>query len=305
MLRCSRLGELSRALGYSCDLVRGGLRGKELAIRARVQMLQGCLLAEEIYPRRLSWHWHDFTGRPSLVLVQQGHAIAEVGEPKPQLLLLQAGGLNGAVLESAAHDVTITQAPCRLVRLVLPRGSRLPGGNQALPVDLALLLPMLRLLEQALLHPAEDHTRQELGTTLLTYVFDRLAAAGCVIELSSGRLAGDSGDALQQLDQWLPAHLAEPLELSDLAAAVNLSPRRLQELCRASRGCSPMDLLRQQRLALLAQQLRDPQLAGRSLGGLLAGLQLSDSASTRQAFARQYGCSPADYRRGGRAGAPV
>ena len=101
------------------------------------------------------------------------------------------------------------------------------------------------------------------------------------------------------------AHLAEPLDLADLAEVVNLSLRRLQEICRQRRGCSPMDLLRQQRLALLAQQLRDPQLSGRSLGGLLAGLQLSDSASTRQAFARQYGCSPADYRRGGRAGAPV
>jgi AraC-like DNA-binding protein len=101
------------------------------------------------------------------------------------------------------------------------------------------------------------------------------------------------------------AHLAEPLDLADLAEAVNLSPRRLLEICRQRHCCTPMDLLRQQRLALLAQQLRDPQLAGRSLGGLLAGLQLSDSASTRQAFARLYGCSPADYRRGGRAGVPV
>jgi hypothetical protein len=55
----------------------------------------------------------------------------------------------------------------------------------------------------------------------------------------------------------------------------------------------------------LAQQLRDPELAGRSLGGLLVGLQLSDSASTRQAFARQYGCSPADFRRGAMARVPL
>jgi AraC-like DNA-binding protein len=283
-----------------------------LAIRARVQPLGACLLAEEIYGRRLSWRWHDPSGRPSVVLLQHGHAIAELAEPQlkpqpqpqPQLLLLQAGARNGAVLSAPAHDMTITQAPCRLVRLVLPVGSQLQGAGP-LAVDLALLVPMLRLLEQALQQPAAAHTRQELGATLLAYVLDRLAAAGCAIELPPQRAAHESADALQQLEQWLPDHLGEPLELAHLAAAVNLSPRRLQELCRAKRGCTPMDLLRQQRLVLLAQQLRDPELAGRSLGGLLVGLQLSDSASTRQAFARQYGCSPADFRRGAMAGAPV
>ncbi len=298
MLRCSRLPELSRALGYGCDLVRGGLQGKELAIRARVQSVGACLLAEEIYGRRLSWRWHDPIGRPSVVLVQQGHAIAETGQPQPHLLLLQAGARNAAVLAAAAHDMTITQAPCRLVRLVLPIGSQLQGGTQALPVDLALLLPMLQLLEQALQHPAQAHTRQELGATLLAYLLDRLAAAGCDIALPAERTAADPGDALQQLERWLPMHLAEPLELADLAAVVNLSPRRLQELCRARHGCSPMDLLRQQRLARLAAQLRDPGCTQRSLRGLMAELQLSDSASTRQAFERAYGCSPAAFRRG-------
>jgi AraC-like DNA-binding protein len=295
VLRCSRLQELSRALGYGCDLVRGGLRGPQLAIRARVQPLGACLLAEEIYGRRLSWHWHDPSGRPSVVLLQQGHAIAELGTRQPQLLLLQASARNGAVLAAAAHDMTITQAPCRLVRLVLPVGSQLQGTG-ALSVDLTLLLPMLRLLEQSLQHPAEAHTRQELGATLLAYVFDRLAAAGCVIELPPAASAGDSGDVLEQLEQWLIAHLLESLELADLAAAVNLSPRRLQELCRSKRGCTPMDLLRQHRLALLAQQLQDPQLARRSLRGLLDNLHLSDSAATRQAFVRLYGLPPVQYR---------
>jgi AraC-like DNA-binding protein len=51
-------------------------------------------------------------------------------------------------------------------------------------------------------------------------------------------------------------------------------------------------------LARLAAQLRDPACAQRSLRGLMDSLQLSDSASTRQAFERAYGCSPATYRRG-------
>lgn len=57
-------------------------------------------------------------------------------------------------------------------------------GVGPLAVELALLVPMLRLLEQALQQPALAHTRQELGATLLAYVLDRLAAAGCAIELA-------------------------------------------------------------------------------------------------------------------------
>jgi len=58
---------------------------------------------------------------------------------------------------------------------------------------------------------------------------------------------------------------------------------------------------RQQWLALLAKQSHDPARAGTSL----AALQLSDSASTGQAFARRYGCTPAAYRRGARAVQPA
>ena len=279
--------------------MRGRLRSSELAIRARVQPLQPCLLSEEIYPRRLSWQWRDPQERTSLLLVQQGRCIVE-----PQhaaLQLLQAEGTNALALTQPAHDLTISHAPCRMVRLVLPVGSVLQGAG-ALSVDLALMVPMLQLLEQALQHPAQAHTRDELGSTLLAYLLDRLAAAGCGVQLPQLTVATDP---LQQLEQWLALHLTEPLELADLAAAVNLSPRRLQELCRARHGCTPMDLLRQQRLALLAVQLRDPACAHVSLRGLMDALQLSDSAATRQAFVRHYGCTPAEYRRGAKAPAAV
>jgi AraC-like DNA-binding protein len=301
-MRCRRLLDWALALGIELP---PGFHA-DYPFQGRVQRLQSLLLSEEVYPNRLSLCWSDPAARPALLLVQHGRCIAESSDVAASMLMLKADGSNAALLAGpGSKRLTITQAPCRLLRLVLPAGTAHPpsGGWTA---DLGLLLPMLRLLEQSLQRSAPEHTRHELATTLLDYIWDRLAAAGCVLQLpSAADAAGGAADPLVELDRWLPEHLGEHLELSDLAAAVNLSPRRLQELCRAQRGCSPMDLLRQQRLALLAQQLRDPQLAGRSLGGLLAGLQLSDSASTRQAFARLYGCSPADYRRGGRAGVPT
>jgi len=274
-----------------------------------MQPLANLRMAEEVYSQRLSLRWCDRATSPTLLVLLQGRCIVE---SCGVLLSLQACERNVAALVASSHDFTITQVPCRLVRLLLPPGTVLQRGvgspigqAQAWRVDLGLLLPLLRLLEQSLQRDAPAHTRLELVDTLLAYIWDRLAAAGCTVRRPSAQADQAGADPMAQLGRWLPGHLGQPLDLADLAAAVNLSPRRLQELCRQRHGCSPMELLRQQRLVLLAQQLRDPARAGTSLAALLAALQLSDSASTRQAFARAYGCSPSAYRRGTAGSAPA
>jgi AraC-like DNA-binding protein len=169
-------------------------------------------------------------------------------------------------------------------------------------VDLALMLPMLRLLEQALRHPGGEERRGELGSTLLGYLWHQLASAGCAITLGGG--AADSAsvgaadaELLPRLELWLAARLERPLQLADLARAMALSPRRLQELCRQQAGCTPMELLRRLRLEALAARLRDPRHQGATLVSLMAPLQLPNSAATRHTFARLFGVSPADYHR--------
>lgn len=298
--RCRTLQELLTALGYECELLRGAQPATRIGVQSRVQPLASLRMAEEVYGQRLSLRWRDPAGNPTLLLLLQGRCIVEAGGG---LLHLQAGERNGGALVASSHDFTITQAPCRLVRLLLPPGTVLQPSDGApmdqlrgWRVDLGLLLPMQRLLEQSLRHAAAARTREELASTLLAYVWDRLAEAGCVVQLPQAQ--SWAGDPLQQLEAWLPAHLGEPLELADLAAAVNFSPRRLQQLCRERHGCSPMEWLRQQRVERLQQQLRDPLQAGKSLAALMAALQLSDSAATRNTFARRYGCTPAAYRRG-------
>lgn len=301
--RCRSLPELLQALEAECDRLRGGQDLAQIGCAARVQPLGLLRMAEELYHQRLSLRWRQAQAGPVLLLLQHGRCIVE---SSGALLHLQAGEHNVCVITGAVHDFTVTQAPCRLVRLQLPKGTQLLGSGGAVisqprswAVDLGLLLPMGRLLEQAQRHAAEAHTRSELADTLLAYLWDRLAAAGCVVQLPPAQAEQAGADPVAQLERWLPGHLGDPLDLADLAAAVNLSPRRLQELCRQRHGCSPMDLLRQQRLTVLAQQLHDPARAGRSLAALMAALQLSDSASTRQAFERAYGCTPAAYRRRG------
>lgn len=299
--------ELLRALDVECELLRGDQDLAQIGCSGRVQPLGLLRMGEELYEQRLSLRLRQVQAGPVLLLLQHGRCILESGGA---LLHLQADEHNVCVITGAVHDFTVTQAPCRLVRLQLPQSTQLMGSSgivisqpRSWAIDLGLLLPMGRLLEQAQRHPAEAHTRRELADTLLAYLWDRLAVAGCRVQLPAAVPA--SADALSQLDTWLAAHLGDPLELADLAAAVNLSPRRLQQLCRERHGCSPMDLLRQQRVERLRQQLRDPMHASKSLSALMAGLQLSDSAATRNAFARRFGCTPSAYRRGVRAAQPA
>lgn len=300
--RCRTLPELLRALDAECELLRGDQDLAQIGCSGRVQPLGLLRMGEELYDQRLSLRLRQVQAGPMLLLLQHGRCIIESGGV---LLHLLAAEHNACLITGTVHDFTVTQAPCRLVRLQLPQGTQVLGSGGAVishprswPVDLGLLLPMGRLLEQAQRHPAEAHTRSELADTLLAYLWDRLAAAGCRVELPAAVPA--SADALSQLDTWLVAHLGDPLELADLAAAVNLSPRRLQQLCRDRHGCSPMEWLRRQRVERLQHQLRDPQHAGKSLAALMAGLQLSDSAATRNTFVRRFGCTPAAYRRGAR-----
>lgn len=301
--RCRSLQELISALGYACDLLRGPQPAARFPMRGRVQDLQQVRMAEELYGQRLSVRWHDTAASPTVLVVVEGHCILEAGGASPEMLFLRPERANVAVFAGEPHDFTITQAPCQLVRLMLPAGAKLETSSgvlidrpTAFSVDLNLMVPMQQLLEQSLQHPTGPSTRDELGDTLLRYFWDRLASAGCTVTLPQPQV--DSLlDPLQRLAQWIPAHLADPLELKDLAAAVNLSPRRLQELCRREYGLTPMEWVREQRLERLANQLADPAHAIQSLGSLMASLHLSDSASTRNAFTRRYGCNPSDYRR--------
>ena len=60
----------------------------------------------------------------------------------------------------------------------------------------------------------------------------------------------------QRLLSVMQQHLSEPVQLEDLAAAVDLSPSALTRLCRRQRGVTPMAALRQMRLDAARQWLQ-------------------------------------------------
>ena len=301
--RC--LADLFTGLGYGLSLVRGERSAVHVELLARLQVLKAWRMAEEFYPQRASFRYQVAPSELSVLVVQRGRCILELPGQPGMCLHLQADQRSAAVLAAPWHDLTITQAPFRVVRFLLPAGSKVQLVDGAaieialgMRVELDLLLPMQRLLEQAWKPGSPSATREELGQTLLDYLLHQLADKGCVVQPPPVDPSVDL--PLGQLKAWLSTRLEQPLQLGDLATASSLSARRLQELCRQQMGCTPMEWLRALRLEAFAEALRDPAQRHRSIAALHQQWQLSESLATRRAFTHRFGCSASDYRQGAR-----
>lgn len=131
-------------------------------------------------------------------------------------------------------------------------------------------------------------------------------AALDLVALALGREAGalpPGGAAAEALRRRAKLRMAERigepgLGLPDLAAALGVSPRRLQEAF-AEAGETPSGWLRERRLALAAERLRAPAWAGASVTGIAFGLGFADPSAFARAFAARFGESPRAWRRAG------
>jgi AraC-like DNA-binding protein len=82
---------------------------------------------------------------------------------------------------------------------------------------------------------------------------------------------------MERILVYIDGHLSGPLCVKALSAAIGLSERRLQQICRDQMGVTPRQLLKERRLLALREYLQDGiplrqacQLSGLVLGGKLA-----------------------------------
>lgn len=267
-------------------------RGGEVALRSRVLRQGELLVSEELYLCRQSYGLQLPHGGAWLLLVLRGRAVLELEQRQRQVMLAPGGeGTASLVLTASQHqELTVVQAPCCVLRLRLPPQLCWQPAERELRAALPLLHPMLELLQRAQANGSPQATQQQLAQALQSYCSGELEPHGV-------QLVATSHDPLDGLLRWLPGHLAQPLALGDLAAAAQVSPRRLQELCHARFEATPMELLRQQRLEALHQQLQDPGQRHLGVAALMKRLQLPDSAATRSAFKQRYGCNPSELRK--------
>ena len=283
---CLSLGAELLASDQAADSPQGAAAP---ALRQRQVELEGLLVSEELYLRRQFFAARFSQPSAWMLVALKGRVFLEHHGRHSQVVL-QGGGPNVCLTQALDQELLVLEAPLHLVRLRLPSGKGWQPTDFCGQVDLSLLLPTLHLLVQARQDSAPESTLQRLTQALEGYCTSQLE--GCGVEL-----VAIPADPLSNLLVWIKDHLHQPLALADLAVAVGLSARRLQELSQDRYGISPMELLRQQRLEAFHAELLDPSQAHLSVAALLRRFHLPNSAATRHGFEARYGQSPASLRK--------
>ena len=258
-------------------------------MRLRQVESEDLLVSEEHYLRRQSFAARFSQPRAWMVVALKGGVVLEFHGRQTQVML-HGSGPNVCLTQALDQELLVLNAPLQLVRLRLPTALAWQPREFCGQVDLSLLLPTLHLLFQARQDGAPELTCRRLTEALQGYCTSQLERSGV-------ELVASPFDPLGSLLVWIKDHLRESLCLADLAAAVGLSARRLQELSQERYGASPMELLRQQRLEVFHAELLDPVHARTSVAALMRRSQLVNSASTRQAFEARYGQTPTVLRK--------
>ncbi|MEM5472443.1 helix-turn-helix domain-containing protein [Hoeflea sp. AS60] len=123
----------------------------------------------------------------------------------------------------------------------------------------------------------------------------------CATGLTTLRGAGDIRTAseqrlIHQADTIIAQRLRDPeLDRAEIAAALSISIRRLSEVFQAE-GTSVASKIREQRLAGVASDLRNPQFAGWTVSAIAMRWGLNNLQHFSRIFREQFGVSPRDYR---------
>ncbi|MEK1942238.1 MAG: AraC family transcriptional regulator [Pseudomonas sp.] len=98
---------------------------------------------------------------------------------------------------------------------------------------------------------------------------------------------------LASLDRYIDQHAAHPLQVADLARVCGLSASRLHARFLQQTGQTPMDYVRNRRLQLAMQLLRDTSLA---VGDIAQRVGYNSQSAFTAALARRCGTTPRQLR---------
>jgi transcriptional regulator GlxA family with amidase domain len=100
---------------------------------------------------------------------------------------------------------------------------------------------------------------------------------------------------VREVAEYLDAHAEEPVSVADLAAMTGVSVRSIHAGFRRHRGCSPMEFLRERRLALARTRLLSSPESTVARVALDCGFEHLGRFSGQ--YRARFGEGPADTRR--------
>jgi AraC-like DNA-binding protein len=161
----------------------------------------------------------------------------------------------------------------------------------------------LRLLDQPLLRQEGVFEALHLEDLLQRHL--ALLLWPCLLGENGGVAPAATGRdiRLEELLEWIDAHHAEPLTLSQLARRSGESVRNLQYRFRRRVGCSPMQWLRQRRLEAVRAELARPETVV-TVADIARRHGFHHLSSFTATFRRTYGVLPSQVLRRGMRSTP-
>lgn len=202
-----------------------------------------------------------------------------------QQLLVIPGGAHHACESRAGSDCMVFDVPDS-DWLTSRLGRHAENGQRLLnrPQTLSLGTSQQQLVSWLINSPIDDPVIAQQGAALL---LASLASA-------PAPLSERSELPLASLDHYIDRHAAHPLQVADLARLSGLSTARFHARFLQQTGQTPMDYVRQRRLQLGMQLLRDTALA---VGEVAQRVGYTSQSAFTAALARQFGTTPRLLRR--------
>ncbi len=244
------------------------------------------ILSLRHYSDELIAHSHEhaqivfgLNGRLAFEVEGQGSLL------RGQQLLVIPGGSHHACESREGSDCMVFDVPDG-AWLHSRLGNHAENGQRLLdsPQTLSLGPAQQQLVSWLAASPIEDPVIAQQGAALL------LASLACTPVAS-----GVQRDlALSSLDRYIDKHAAHPLQVADLARLSGLSAARFHARFLQQTGQTPMDYVRDRRLQLAMQLLRDTSLA---VGEVAQRVGYNSQSAFTAALARRYGSTPRQLRR--------
>ncbi len=139
------------------------------------------------------------------------------------------------------------------------------------------------------------------AATLTDREFDTVAEQ--LVDLLCMQILGDPGSPATRLAQvesaarrYIHSHAGDPdLTVARTAGALGWSVRQIQLAFRAG-GATPSEVIREERLRLARDRLRNPAYRQRSITDIATGLGFDSVSSFTKAFHRRFGSTPGQIR---------
>lgn len=101
--------------------------------------------------------------------------------------------------------------------------------------------------------------------------------------------------SVRRAEEYIAAHIAEPITLEEIVAAAGAPARSLQIAFQKFRGTTPMNFLRERRLELVRNRLLDPTV-DIAVGAVLREFGLGHAGRFSAAYKQRFGETPSETR---------